>query len=75
MTTEAITIHVDAAAAHAFHAASPEERRKLEALLSLHLIEATRTPEPLAEVMREISRNAQERGLTTEILEAILDDE
>jgi hypothetical protein len=53
---------------------SDEERRKLDVLLSLRLREATRPGVSLKEFMREISRKAQERGLTPEILQAILDE-
>jgi hypothetical protein len=72
MKTEQITIHVDAEAARIFNSASEVDRRKLEALLSLRLIEAARTNQSLREVMTEISRNAQERGLTPEVLDSIL---
>ena len=47
-------------------------RRKLETLLSLRLLEATRTPESLSRVMSEISRNAQARGLTPDMLQDLL---
>lgn len=72
MTTETITIRVDARAAEAFRSVSDEEKRKLEAILSLRLLEVTRTQESLEAVMRRISRNAQQRGLTPEILQDIL---
>lgn len=75
MQTEPITIYVDPAAARAFNAASDEERRKLEALLSLRLMEVARSKESLSEVMDEISRKAQERGLTSETLQAILSED
>jgi hypothetical protein len=74
MTTETITIRVDARAAQAFNTASDDERRKLEALLSLRLLEAMQTTEPLEQLMRRISENAQRRGLTPEILQDILND-
>jgi hypothetical protein len=74
MTTEPITIRVDARAARAFKTASDDERRKLEALLSLRLLEAVQTTEPLEQLMRRISQNAQQRGLTPEILQDILND-
>jgi hypothetical protein len=73
MQTEPITIRVDPAAARAFRAASDEERRKLEALLSLRLMEVARSKESLSEAMDEISRKAQERGLTPEILQVLTD--
>ena len=75
MTTIPITIQVDPQAARAFASVTPEMRRKLETLLSLRLLEATRTPESLSQVMSEISRNAQPRGLTPDMLQDLLNDE
>lgn len=75
MRVESITINVPLEAAQAFKMALPEERKKLEALLSLRLLEATRTTDSLPTVMRDISRKAQERGLTPEILQSLLDEE
>ncbi len=75
MTTVPITIQVDPQAARAFTSVTPEMRRKLETLLSLRLLEATRNPESLARVMSEISRNAQARGLTPDMLQDLLNDE
>ena len=75
METKAITIRVNAEVARIFESASEEQRRKLEALLSLKLGDATRSKPPLEEVMSEISRNAQTRGLTPEILASILNEE
>ena len=74
MTTKPITIHVSPEAAHTYEAASAEERRKLDALLSLKLTETTRNERPLEEIMSDISREAQERGLTPEILESLLNE-
>jgi hypothetical protein len=70
--TEEITIRVDPKAASAYRAASEEDRRKLDLLLSLRLNDALAANGSLKDVMREISRQAQERGLTPEILESIL---
>jgi hypothetical protein len=72
MQTEAITIHVDSAAAQAYRAASDQERKKLDILLSLRLQDALHPSGSLTELVRELSRKAQERGLTPEILESIL---
>jgi len=72
MQTEEITIRVDTEAARGYRAASEQERRKLDLLLSLRLRDALNPSGSLQEVMRELSRNAQERGLTPEILESIL---
>jgi hypothetical protein len=71
MQTEEITIRVDTAATRAYRAASEQERRKLD-LLSLRLHEALQPSGSLEDLMRELSRKAQERGLTPEVLESIL---
>jgi hypothetical protein len=75
METEQITIQVDAEAARAFKSASAQDRRKLEALLSIRLTEVIKTRDSLKAIMGEISQKAQERGLTPEILRSILDEE
>ncbi len=75
METETITIRVAPDAARVFNTVSPDQQRKLEALLSLRLLELARQEESLEEVMRDISRKAQARGLTPEILESILNEE
>ena len=74
METKTITIRVSPEAAYAYETASPEQQRKLAALLSLKLIEVARAKRPLEEIMSEISRKAQERGLTPEILKSILNE-
>ncbi len=75
MTTETITIRVDARAAQAFKSAPEAQRQKLEQLLSFRLLAASQMREPLEHLMRRISRNAQHRGLTPEILQDILHDD
>jgi hypothetical protein len=72
MQTEEITIRVDADAARAYRATADEDRKKLDLLLSLRLSEALHPRGSLRELMHELSRKAQERGLTPEILESIL---
>jgi hypothetical protein len=72
METQRITIRVSPEAARVYNAATAEEQRKLDLLLSLKLTEVARAPRPLEEVMDEISRKAQARGLTPEILESLL---
>ena len=66
MQTEEITIRVDA------EAATERDRRKLDLLLSLRLHDTLRCTGSLKELMPDISRKAQERGLRPEILESIL---
>lgn len=75
METTPIIIEVDSAAAKAYAAATPEEQRKIQLLLSLRLQDITTVPaRPLREVIDEISQRAAERGLTPEILESLLRD-
>ena len=73
--TEKITIQVTPEAANAFRQVSDAERKKLELLLSLRLLEATRSRETLQGIMRSISQNAQAKGLTEDILKELLADE
>ena len=74
METRTITIRVSPEAAYAYETASAEQQCKLAALLSLILTEVTRAKRPLETIMSEISRRAQERGLTPEILKSILNE-
>lgn len=55
MKTDQITIQVDAEAARAYRAASEEERRKIDSLLSLKLRRATRSQITLKTYMDEVS--------------------
>ena len=75
METKPITVRVNVEAAHVFEMASEEERRKIEALLSLKLTQTIREKRDLEAVMSEISQKAQARGLTPEILDSILNEQ
>ena len=60
----------------AFEGASLGEWRKLQLLLSLRLQELTTCPgRTLHEVMDDIGREAEGKGLTPEILETLLSEE
>jgi hypothetical protein len=73
MSTEAITLEVDSDAASAFRSASIEERKKLVAFFSYCVkLLAKDSSTSLRETMDQISRNANARGLTPEILESIV---
>jgi hypothetical protein len=74
METKTITIRVDAEVAQAYESASEEERRKLDVLLNIKLRQVTGNKRPLEEIMDEISDKAQNRGLTPEILDSILNE-
>ena len=75
METKSITIRVNAEAARIYEEASSEQQQKINALLSLKLSEVALERRPLEEIMAEMSRNASERGLTSEILDSILNGE
>lgn len=76
MKTKKITIEVEADAASAYGSTSPQKQRKIDALLSLQINEAVREEEDtLKEVMKDMSREAKNRGLTPEILDSILNEE
>lgn len=72
MGMELLTINVDQEAARAYQSSSQEERQKLDLLLSLKLKQALQDSRSLREVIQEISKKAQARGLTPEILQSIL---
>lgn len=74
MNVDQITVSVDSEVANAYRAASDEERRKLDLLINLRLRDATRSKASLAEVMRDISSSAAQRGLTPETLQSMLDE-
>lgn len=73
--TEQITVSVDSDVANRYRSASNKERRKLDLLINLRLRDVTESGKSLRDTMLEISRNAQQRGLTPEILQSILDEE
>ena len=75
---DSITVTVDSEIAEKYRSASESERLKIDWLVNLRLREVMAKRKRLAELeesMREMSRKAQERGLTPEILQSILDDE
>ena len=72
---EEITIQIDSEAAKAFKSAAPELQQKIQILFSAWLKEVTsKDRTSLKQLMDKISENAQIRGLTPEILEAILSE-
>ena len=76
MLTETITLQVEADVARFYNDAPASDKQKLEALFGTWLRQyAEADADSLKAKMDEISRNAQSRGLTPEILESILADE
>ena len=74
METKELVIRVTAEAAEIYESASEQDRKKLDALLSLRLSEVADSPRPLKEIIREASGEAQRRGLTEDILKEILNE-
>ena len=70
-----ITVSVDSKVAELYRSASATDRRKLDLLVNLRLHEVTRPGRTLKEIIHEVSRNAQVRGLTPDVLQSILGEE
>ena len=73
--TDQITVSVDTDVAELYRASSAGERRKLDLLVSLRLRDVAESGRSLEDVVRKVSRNAQRRGLTEEILQSLLAEE
>lgn len=72
---EEITIKVSPEVAEAYQSASPQERQKIQAIVSILLRkQVDKDVAFLRELMDEISDRARARGLTPEILESILNE-
>ena len=73
MANPSITIPLDPQTARAYDSAGPEQKRKIQALLSLWLRELTAGEYPsLEQVLDEVGRKAKDRGLTPEMLDSLL---
>jgi hypothetical protein len=73
MAKPTITIPLDPETARAYESATPDEKRKIQALLSLWLRElAAGEHRSLKEVLDEVGQKAKARGLTPEILDSLL---
>ncbi len=73
MAAETITIPLDPEAAKAYKAATPDDQKKIKALLSLWLRDLTKAePSDLKKLMDEVSLKAKAQGLTPQVLESLL---
>lgn len=76
---EEITIKVPSDAAEVYRNATDEERQKIDTKIAAILKSSMRSRHEaiakLRQTMDEISTEAQERGLTPEILDSILNDD
>lgn len=74
-STQEITIKVSPQVALAYQNATVQEKKRLQAIVTLFLNrDTTNNNDLLGVTMNEISDRAQERGLTPEILESILNE-
>jgi hypothetical protein len=67
-----VNISLDKETARIYEKAPLADKKKMQVLLSLWLREFEKPSVTLEQLMDDISRKAQERGLTPEILDAIL---
>jgi len=67
-----VNISLDNETAKIYEKAPLADKKKIQVLMSLWLREFENPSTTLDELMDDISRKAQERGLTPEILESIL---
>ena len=75
MTTATINVQVDTDTAGAFAAAPEEDRNKLSLLWGVLVHEYQAAARPLQDVMDELGRKAEARGLTPKKLASILNHE
>jgi hypothetical protein len=73
MVNRTITVPLDSQTAEVYDAAPAEERRKMEALLSLWLRDLTAGGErSLQQILDDVGRGAKAQGLTPEVLDSLL---
>lgn len=72
MANPTITIPLDPQTARAYNSAAPDQKRKIQALLSLWLRELAVQGPRLQEVLDDVGNKAVSRGLTPEILDSLL---
>lgn len=76
MLTETITLQVESGVARFYNDATQTDKQKLQALFGSWMKQyAEGDVDSLKRTMDEMSRDAQNRGLTPDILESLLADE
>ncbi len=75
LTTATVNIQLDVEAARIYQQASTADKQKMQVFLSLWLREFGKPTKSLRTLMNEISDKSQTRGLTSEILDTLLNDE
>jgi len=69
-----LTIEVPEDIARAYEEASPSERQRAEQAMAFSLLSRKEAAEELREILNRMGKTAQERGLTEEKLEELLND-
>jgi hypothetical protein len=73
MAQSIIAVPLDPDTARAYESASPEERRKIQAVVSLWIRElAAKNLPSLQSVLDDVGSKAQARGLSQEMLDSLL---
>lgn len=73
MVKPTITIPLDPQTARVYDSAAPEQKRKMQAIVSLWLRELAAGEYPsLEQVLDDVGRKAKARGLTPEMLDSLL---
>jgi len=73
MAATRITIPLDPETAKAYRGARPADKKKMQALVRLWLRDLAATkPTALNDLLDEVSEKALRRGLTSEVLDALL---
>jgi hypothetical protein len=76
MAKASIVVPLDPETARAYESATPEKKRKMQALVSLWLRDlAVSDYDSLEQLMDEVGSQAKARGMTPEILESIIKGE
>ncbi|MCA9962635.1 MAG: hypothetical protein KC423_00270 [Anaerolineales bacterium] len=75
MTLATLEIQLEEDVVQLYKTASSEQKGKMQLLINLWLREFDPMAHSLSQVMDEISDNAAARGMTTELLESLLNDE
>jgi hypothetical protein len=74
MPIPTITIPLDPQTAQVYESAAPEEKRKMQVLLSIWLRDlAARERRPLSQILDEAAAEAKAKGLTPEMLDSFLE--
>lgn len=73
--SKSILIKVDTETAEAFERLSAEEKEKIEFFLSLQMKNVLKSEVSLLDIMDDISKEAEAKGLTPEILESLLEED